>query len=87
MDSRNAFEAIQRTVNADPRKSFVDSFFDERAFGNFWITYEEGGERLSVVNDRGELNLYDGEAGDHLRTILVSDLRTADEEAVLDSFR
>ena len=53
MDSRNAFDAIKCKIDADPAKRLIESFFDERAFGNFWITYEEAGDVLSVVNDRG----------------------------------
>ena len=85
MDTKEAFDAIQRKLNADPRKSPVESFFDERAFGNFWITYEEGGQRLSVVNDRGQLTLHDSSASGHFRKMLVSDLRNADEQAVLSA--
>lgn len=85
MDIRAAFDAIQRKVNADPRKSIVESSFDERSFGNFWVTYEQGGERLSVVNDRGQLILYHGPAGDHFRAMLISDLGSADEKAVLSA--
>jgi hypothetical protein len=55
MDTRAAFDAIQRRLKADPRKSIVESFFDEEVFGNFWITYLQSGERRSVVNDRGQL--------------------------------
>ena len=85
MDTREAFDAIRKKVNADPHKSIVSCFFDERTFGNFWITYEVGVERLSVVNDRGQLILYDGPAGDHFRAMLITDLRSANEEAVLDA--
>ena len=85
MDTREAFDAIKQGVNADPRKTPLESFFDERAFGNFWVIYEEGGERLSVVNDRGQLILYEGSAGERFRTMLVSDLRDADKKAVLDA--
>lgn len=85
MDTRAAFDTIQRKVKADPRKCIVESFFDEQVFGNFWITYDEGGERRSVVNDRGQLILYDGSAGDRFREMLVSDLRSADEKAVLEA--
>ena len=55
MDTRAAFDAIQRRLKADPRKSIVESFFDEEVFGIFWITYLQSGERRSVVNDRGQL--------------------------------
>ena len=85
MDTRAAFDAIHRKVNSDPRKSIVESSFDERNFGNFWVTYEQGGERLSVVNDRGQLILYNGPAGDHFRAVLISDLGNADVKAVLDA--
>jgi hypothetical protein len=82
MDTRAASEAIQQRVKADPRKSFVKSFFDEQAFGNFWIIYDEGGERLSIVNDRDKVTLNDSRTG-NLRATLLSDLRTADEKTLL----
>ena len=84
MDTREAFDVIQRSLNADPRKRLVESFFDERAFGNFWVTYEEAGERLSLVNDRGQLILYDGPTGDRFRSMLLIDLPKADERAIVD---
>ncbi|MEA1072452.1 hypothetical protein [Sphingomonas sp. LY160] len=87
MDTREAFEAIRRRVNSDPRKSLVESIFDEHEFGNFWVTFEEAGERLSVVNDRGQLILFDGPMGDRFRKMLVSDLRDANEQAVLYAVR
>ncbi len=85
MDNRKAFDIIHRKIEANPRKSIVDSFFDESAFGNFWIAYEEDNERLSVVNDRGQLILCDGPAGAHFRAMLSSDLRVADEKAVWEA--
>jgi hypothetical protein len=85
MHAREAFDAIQKKVKADPQKSFVESFFDEQVFGNFWITYDEGGERLSVVNDRGQLNLFGGPANDQLQKSLVTDLQRADCKAVLEA--
>lgn len=85
MDTREAFNAVQEKVKADPRKDFVDAFYDEQVFGNFWIIYDEGGERLSVVNDRGQLILYEGRTGDHFRALLLNDLPSADEKAVLQA--
>ncbi|MGD9714763.1 MAG: hypothetical protein AB7V46_22285, partial [Thermomicrobiales bacterium] len=63
MDTRAAFNAIRESVTADPRKGFVDGFFDEQVFGNFWIIYDEGGERLSIVNDRDQVTLNDSRTG------------------------
>ena len=63
MESREAFAAIERKLRADPRKNVVEAFYDAQAFGNFSVSYEERGEQLSVVNDRGQLFLYDGAAG------------------------
>lgn len=83
MDTRDAFDAIQNKMKADPRKRMVQSSFDEQVFGNFCITYDEGSERLSVVNDRGQLILYGGPAADEFKSMLVDDLRSASEEAVL----
>ena len=85
MDTKEAFDLIQRRITSDPRKTCVDSFFDERNFGDFWVTYEQGGGRLSVVNDRGQLILYEGPASDHFRAMLISDLRSASESAVRDA--
>ena len=85
MDTKEAFDVIDRKVKADARKTYIDGFYDEQVFGNFWITYDEGGERLSIVNDRGQLILYEGRAGDHFRATLLSDLRSADEKSVLQA--
>ena len=85
MDTREAYEAIQKAVKADPRKSVVGSSYDEEVFGNFWVTYVQGGERLSVVNDRGQLILYEGSEADHFRKMLLDDLYGADEQAILAS--
>ena len=87
MDTRDAFDAIERAVNADPRKRIAEIAYDEQVFGNFSITYDEGGERLSIVNDRGQLFLYGGPAGDEFRSMLVKDLRSASEQAVLEAVR
>ncbi|MEX0341224.1 MAG: hypothetical protein AB3N06_01430 [Erythrobacter sp.] len=85
MNTRDAFDIIKRSVNADPRKTPVESFFDEQAFGNFYITFDEAGGRLSVVHDRGQLILYDGSPSDDIREMLVRDLRDADENAVAEA--
>ena len=88
MDTRAAFDAIQRKLLADPQKSLVDSFYDEQVFGNFWITYVEGGERRSVVNDRGQLIRFEGEAADEqLGEVLLDDLRNADDSKVIGAIR
>lgn len=84
MDTRAAFDAIQRKLAADPQKSVVESFYDEQVFGNFWITYVEGDERLSVVNDRGQRIRSEGEGADERPgEVLLDDLRSADDSKVI----
>lgn len=84
MDTRAAFETIQRTMAADAERSVVESFYDEEAFGNFWITYLDRGERFSVVNDRGQLVRCVGATADEgLGEVLVDDLRSAGESEVI----
>ncbi|MCL6740855.1 hypothetical protein LZ518_06885 [Sphingomonas sp. RB56-2] len=84
MNSRQAFEAIENKIAADPEKRIVDSFYDNEHFGNFWITYDQAGDRLSVVNDRSQLFLHSGPPDQHCLTMLVKHLESADEQAILD---
>jgi hypothetical protein len=84
MDTRAAFDAIRKTLDADPQKSVIESFYDDQVFGNFCITYIEGSERVSVVNDRGQLIRYQGEAADEAE-VLLENIRSADESQVIAS--
>jgi len=83
METKAAFEAIQRALLNDPRKSIVRSSFDETMFGNFVIAFVEDGQAASLVNDRGQLLLYDGLDADEYRRTLLNDLYEADEAAVI----
>jgi|KBSSwiS6_1023812.scaffolds.fasta_scaffold58882_2 hypothetical protein len=57
MNPEEAYDAIRRVISADPQKRIVDSSFDAMSFGNFWVTFDDNGQRKSIVNDRGELVL------------------------------
>ncbi len=84
MDARAAFEAIVRELKSDPEKSIVESFYDKRLFGNFWITYLRNGELWSLINDGGQLVLQEGSAADGRFTeVLVDNLRSAEENGVI----
>lgn len=83
MDSRDVYDAILRAIDADPRRQLVASRFDDAAFGNFVISFEEDKRPRSVVNDRGELVLCTGLNGSGGCTTVLSCLPGADEEAVL----
>jgi hypothetical protein len=85
MKARRAFDAIHTELTDDPTKSVCESFFDEQAFGNFWLTYVRDGQRFSIVNDRGQVILNSGTADRPLLRILISDLYSADETTVLDA--
>ena len=85
METRKAFDAIHAKLTADPAKTVLESFFDEQAFGNFWLRYTRDDELFSVVNDRGQLVLNRGRADGHITVLLVTDLYTADEGTVLNA--
>ena len=85
MNTREAFDAIQRKLRGSAGTSVLDAFFDENVFGNFWITYERDSGRSSVVNDRGQLILNSGPADGQLARVLLDDLYSADATTVLDS--
>ena len=85
MNTKAAFDGIERKLRAGGGTSVLESFYDERVFGNFWITYQDGDQRLSIVNDRGQLILNNGLADGELQKVLVHDLYAADEKTVLDA--
>jgi hypothetical protein len=82
MNTRAAFDAIQGKLSASAGTNVIDSFYDEKLFGNFWITYKRDSGCLSVVNDRGQLILNSGPADGQLEKVLVDDLYTADAATV-----
>jgi len=82
VETKAAFDSIVRKLGATPGTTVVGSHFDERLFGDFWVTYECDTQRSSIVNDRGQLILVSGPADGNLREVLLQDLYTAEEEAV-----
>jgi hypothetical protein len=86
VDLRDAFEAIQKKLETDLGSDAVEGHFDDATFGNFWVRYVEAGETRSIVNDRGQLILYEG-PDDHFSKLLLQDLYSADPQSVLDSLR
>ena len=85
MNTREAYDAIRAAMGADPRTEIVDGFYDGEVFGNFWLTYVKDGERLSLVNDRGQLLLHDGPELDQFKELLLDDLHSADRKTLLDA--
>jgi hypothetical protein len=85
METKAAYEAIQRTLSADARKSVVHSSYDEEMFGNFVIAFLDDGRPSSLVNDRGQLLLYDGLDAEEYRRTLLDDLYGADEARVVQA--
>jgi hypothetical protein len=85
MQTKAAFEAIQRALSKNPRRRVVRSSFDERVFGNFVIAFVEDGQPASLVNDRGQLLLYRGLEADEYRLTLLENLYEADEATVIEA--
>jgi hypothetical protein len=83
MDSRDAFDAIQRALEADPRREMQASRYEAALFGNFVISFEEDGQSRSIVNDRGELMICAGPDGEGTCRTLLPSLAQADEQTVL----
>ena len=85
METREAYDAIRAAIAADPQKTVIGEFYDEQAFGNFECKYEDkDGQRLSLVNDRGQLVLLNGPDVDELKVVLLQDLYRADRKTLLE---
>ena len=84
MDTRAAYDAIIRAISADSRRRVVRSSYEEDFFGNFVISFLEDGGPSSIVNDRGQLFLYDGLDAETYQGTLIDDLYNADEMAVME---
>jgi hypothetical protein len=87
MDAREAYEAISRSLGADPRNCIIKCVFDERNFGNFIISFEHSGAPRSIVNDRGELVLCDDLEGSVGRRTVVPSLYGLDEQRVVRALK
>jgi hypothetical protein len=85
MQTKAAYDAIRRVLEADAQKRIVRSSFDEEVFGNFVISFIARGEPMSIVNDRGQLFLYDGINANEFRRTLLNDLYSADEAGVVSA--
>jgi hypothetical protein len=83
MNARDAYEATLRAVGADPRNRILECVFDEVNFGNFIVSFEQGGLHRSIVNDRGELVLCCDLEGSRDCRSVVRSLREVDEQRVI----
>ena len=85
MDSRQAFDAIQAALKANPGFKIIDATYDEDAFGNFVISFVRDTAPQSFVLDRGELVLCDDMDGSNeCRTVLQS-ICDVEEKVVLNA--
>jgi hypothetical protein len=87
MDARKAYEAISKTIGADPRNRIIKCVFDKENFGNFIISFERGGAPRSVVNDRGQLVLCDDPEGRLGCRTVVQSLYGVDEQRVIQALK
>ena len=80
-----AYEAVCRAINADPRRRIVDSRYDEQNFGSFAVSFEEGSEARCVVNDRGYLFVARGLDGTGEAIVTVPSLREENVKSLLQT--
>ena len=83
MGPNEAYHAIRDALMSKPSVSVLDCAYDDAKFGNFVIVFEADGEPRSVINDRGEIALCRGPAGNQHCTTVVPSVAAVEQEALI----
>ena len=79
----DAYDAICAAIEADPRKRIIDRRYDERHFGSFALSFEDGREARCIINDRGVVFATERLDGTGEATVMVPSLRDEDAKSLL----